>query len=73
MLNSCMSKKCQQYLGYSSKIGLPVCLEFKDGCPVQFLNGTDNCPAYQSPYEAKEEPDGKVMLDKRRSHETTEP
>ena len=47
MINACLSKRCQQYLGFSSKIGLPVCLEFKDGCPVQFLNGTDKCSHYQ--------------------------
>ena len=54
MINSCQSKRCQRYLGFSSKIGLPVCLRFKDtGCPVQYLQGVDKCP-YFAP-QSKEE------------------
>lgn len=58
MINACQSKRCQRYLGFSSKIGLPVCLRFRDtGCPVQYLQGTDKCPYYAPPDRGKEATD----------------
>jgi len=47
MINACQSKRCQQYLGFSPKIGLPVCLKFKESeVPVQYLTEYDKYPYY---------------------------